>query len=71
MFAFHFLMICYLISNQQSAYYQSEQFQKILQFLQKPEFKQVEFKQKNEKLSLTFRNVKSVLQALHIFQKVN
>lgn len=64
-------MICYLISNQQSAYYQSEQFQKILQFLQKPEFKQVEFKQKNEKLSLTFQNVKSVLQALHIFQKID
>ena len=61
--------IGYFISNQDSAYYQSEQFNRMLQFL-KDYGKQAQMKQRNNRLSLTIEGVTSILQALRILRPV-
>ena len=66
-------MICYFVANQQSDYYQSQQFGKILQFVQLYP-KLGELKEKNTKnglrLMYTFDHIKSVDKALEILQKL-
>lgn len=57
-------LICYFISNKESAYYQSEVFNRVLQFLQKPSSKIVDFKEKNNKLTMTLPNVNTISDAL-------
>jgi len=59
--------IGYFISKQDSPYYQTEQFARLLQFLK--EFgRGAQMKQKNDRLSLVIENVTSIQQALRIFK---
>ena len=66
-------MIGYFVADQQSDYYQSQQFGKILQFVQLYP-KLGELKEKNTKnglrLMYTFDHIKSVAKALEILQKL-
>lgn len=64
-------MILHFVSNQSSPYYQSEVFSKILAFLQRPESKSVDFRQKNEKLTMTFTRVRNVQQALEVLERLS
>ncbi|WP_396176937.1 transcription-repair coupling factor [Flavobacterium sp.] len=64
-------MIAYFVSDHQSAYYQSSQFTKVLQFVQtNPKIARIKEKEtpKGLKLLLTFDNVKSVRRALELLQ---
>ena len=66
-------MVCYFVSDQQSDYYQSNSFQKVLQFVQKqPQL--CKMKEKDTKnglrLLLTFENVKSVKKALELMEMI-
>jgi transcription-repair coupling factor (superfamily II helicase) len=63
-------LICYFISNKNSAYYQSEVFNKVLQFLQKPASKIVDFKEKNNKLTMTLQNMRSMSDALKFLNMI-
>ncbi|RZJ68476.1 MAG: transcription-repair coupling factor [Flavobacterium sp.] len=66
-------MIAYFISDHESAFYQSAQFDKVLLFVQKhPELARMKEKQTPNglKLLLTFENVKSVSGALNLMQKI-
>ena len=55
--------VAYFVSSPRSPFYQSEVFQQILRFLQLPQARQVEMKQKNDKLGLSFPNVHTVAKA--------
>ena len=64
-------MIAYFVSDQQSAYYQSNQFTKIIDFSTKnPKLGRLKEKEtpKGLKLLLTFDNVKSVRRALELME---
>jgi transcription-repair coupling factor (superfamily II helicase) len=64
-------MIAYFVSDQQSPYYQSAQFTKVLQFVQKNSHigKMKEKQTPNGlRLLLTFENVKSVRKALEVME---
>ena len=64
-------MIAYFVSDQQSDYYQSAQFTKVLQFVQQhPTLCKMKEKQTPNglKLLLTFENVKSIRKALEVMQ---
>ena len=64
-------MIAYFVSDHQSAYYQSKEFTKVLQFVQtNPKLGRIKEKEtpKGLKLLLTFDNVKSVRRALELMQ---
>jgi transcription-repair coupling factor (superfamily II helicase) len=66
-------MVCYFVSDQQSNYYQSSSFHKVLQFVQKqPQLcKMKEKETKNGlRLLLTFENVKSIKKALELMEMV-
>lgn len=63
-------MICYFISNKNSSYYQSEVFSRVLQFLQKPASKLVDFKEKNGKLTLTLKNIKTISDSLKFLEMI-
>jgi transcription-repair coupling factor (superfamily II helicase) len=58
-------MTGYFISNKNSAYYQSEAFTRVLKFIQANP-RAAKMKEANNKLTLTFENVKSVKAALGI-----
>ncbi|MCX7743474.1 MAG: transcription-repair coupling factor [Flavobacteriales bacterium] len=55
--------IAYFVTNPRSPFYQSEVFQRILQFLQLPQSRSIEMKQKNDKLGLSFSQVNTVAEA--------
>jgi transcription-repair coupling factor (superfamily II helicase) len=60
-------MIAYFVRDRKSAYYQSKEFTKVLQFVQtNPKLGRIKEKEtpKGLKLLLTFDNVKSVRRAL-------
>ncbi len=60
----------YFITNQESAFYQSERFTKILRFVQQnPNL--CRMKEAKDKLSMTFLNIKSVEEGLRILKKIN
>ena len=64
-------MIAYFVSDHQSAYYQSKEFTKVLQFVQtNPKLGRIKEKEtpKGLKLLLTFDNVKSVRRALELME---
>jgi transcription-repair coupling factor (superfamily II helicase) len=64
-------MICYFVADQQSAYYNSPQFHKVLQFVQKhPNLCKMKEKQTPNglRLLLTFDNVKSIRKALEVME---
>jgi transcription-repair coupling factor (superfamily II helicase) len=52
-------LIGYFVTNQQSSYYESPDFHKVLDFVQRYPNK-AQLKQKNEKLSLVFEQIKSL-----------
>lgn len=61
-------MIGYFISNPQSKFYDSEQFQAVLQFIQKS--KDVKMSEKNDKLRLIFSSVQNMDQAFERLQTI-
>ena len=64
-------MIAYFVSDHKSAYYQSNEFTKIIDFYTKnPKLARLKEKEtpKGLKLLLTFDNVKSVRRALELMQ---
>ena len=66
-------MICYFVSDQQSDYYTSSQFHKVLQFVQKqPALSRMKEKQTPNglRLLLTFENVKSIRRALELIEMI-
>ncbi|NDJ00048.1 transcription-repair coupling factor [Flavobacterium sp. LaA7.5] len=66
-------MIGYFVSDQQSEYYQSGAFHKVLQFVQKnPTLTRMKEKQTKNglRLLLTFDNVKTLPKALHLLEMV-
>jgi transcription-repair coupling factor (superfamily II helicase) len=64
-------MICYFVSDQQSDYYTSAQFHKVLQFVQK-QSQLCKMKEKQTpnglRLLLTFEHVKSIRRALELME---
>ncbi len=62
-------MICYFISDQQSPYYQSEAFTKVLNFVQHNPGK-CRMKEKLNKLSLNFEQVNSISKAKSILSEI-
>ena len=62
-------LICYFISNQDSLYYQSALFTKVLNFVQKnPNL--CTLKERNGRLSLVFEHVKTIVKALNLLGRV-
>lgn len=59
-------LLCYFISNQESPYYQSEKFQRVLEFLKQD--RKVQMKQRNDKLYLSFGEVETIGEALKLLQ---
>ncbi len=62
-------MICYFVSDQQSPFYQSADFLKIVQFIQKGKIKG-KLKEKNHKLTLTFSNIPNVETATYVLNEI-
>ncbi|TND07583.1 MAG: transcription-repair coupling factor (superfamily II helicase) [Bacteroidetes bacterium] len=62
-------LIGYFISNQQSPYYQSEAFSRVLKFMQANP-RAAKMKEMNNKLTLTFENIRSVRDAIHVLEPV-
>ncbi|SHF51208.1 transcription-repair coupling factor (superfamily II helicase) [Mariniphaga anaerophila] len=62
-------MICHFVSDQQSSFYQSELFLKIVQFVQHGTTKG-RMREKNNKLTLTYANVSNVETAGHILKEM-
>jgi len=62
-------MICYFISDQQAPFYQSTDFLKIVQFVQKGKAKG-KMKEKNHKLTLTFPDIPNVETAAFILNEI-
>ena len=62
-------LICYFISNQDSLYYQSPLFTKVLNFVQKnPNL--CTLKERKGRLSLVFEHVKTIVKALNLLGRV-
>jgi len=57
------IMICYFVSNQESPYYQTALFGKIIQFVQH-NHKKCSMQEKNDKLSLRYAGVNSIEKAI-------
>ena len=62
-------LICYFIANQDSLYYQSPLFTKVLNFVQKNQ-NLCTLKERNNRLSLVFENVKTIVKALDLLGRV-
>ncbi len=62
-------MICYFISDQQSAFYRSPLFMNIVQYVQKGKFRG-QMKERNHKLTLTFANVPNVETAGYVLEEI-
>mgnify|MGYP003634278945 CR=1 FL=1 len=62
-------MLCYFISNQESPYYQSPTFTKVLQFVQQNP-NRCKLKERNNKLSLIFDHVSSIEKSIQLLEKV-
>ena len=62
-------MTAFFVSNPQSPFYQSDMFGKILQYVVAHPH-QTQLREKNEKRSIVFFNIKTVEQALEIMQKI-
>jgi transcription-repair coupling factor (superfamily II helicase) len=60
--------ISYFVSNQDSPYYQSPQFQKVLHFLK--DQPKAQMKERNNKLYLTFAGVKTVDEAIELLKPI-
>jgi len=62
-------LICYFVYNQDSPYYQTPIFTAVLNFVQKNP-KICKMKESNNKLSLTFDNIKKISQAIELLGKI-
>ncbi len=62
-------MVCYFVSNPESAYYQSPVFTNILQYVQKNTGK-CRMKEKKDKLSLSFEKISSIVKAKGILEEI-
>ena len=62
-------MICYFVSDQKSNFYQSPEFIKIVQYIQKSNAGG-KMKEQNNKLALTFDNVLNVETADYILNRI-
>jgi len=62
-------MICYFVSDQHSPFYQSADFLKIVQFIQKSKTSG-QLKEMNHKLTLTFPNIPNVETADYILKEI-
>ncbi|MFP4023804.1 MAG: transcription-repair coupling factor [Thiohalospira sp.] len=62
-------LVAYFISDQESLFYKSEVFSKILGFLQKNP-KSIKMKEMNNKLSMSINKVESIKKAIDIFQLI-
>ncbi len=60
-------MVLYFVSNQESSYYNSPTFVRILEFVQKHP-RHCQMREKNEKLTLSFERIMSVSKALEILR---
>jgi transcription-repair coupling factor (superfamily II helicase) len=63
-------MISYFLSKQDSDYYNSPMFKAVLSYAQKTP-KQTALKEQNSKLWLTIENIKSVDEAIVVFEKID
>ena len=62
-------MLAYFLSKQDSEYYNSPMFKAVLSYAQKTP-KQTNLKEQNSKLWLTIENIKSVDEAIIVFEKI-
>lgn len=62
-------MICYFVADQQSQFYQTQEFIKIVQFIQQGKTGG-KMREKNHKLTLTFPNIPNVETAEYILKEV-
>ncbi len=63
-------LVCYFVSDQNSPYYQSLQFTKVLQFLQAGSIP-CEMKENNNKLSLVFSEIKHIADIIAILKQIH
>lgn len=63
-------MLAYFLSKQDSEYYNSPMFKAVLSYAQKTP-KQTNLKEQNNKLWLTIENIKSVDEAIVVFEKIS
>jgi transcription-repair coupling factor (superfamily II helicase) len=62
-------MVCYFISNEDSPYYQTAKFTKVLRFVQKNQYT-VKMEEKNKRLTLSFSEIKDISQAINSLNKI-
>jgi transcription-repair coupling factor (superfamily II helicase) len=62
-------MICYFVSDQQSPFYQSQEFMKVVQFIHKSN-SSGKLKEKNHKLTLTFPNIPNIETADFVLKEI-
>ncbi|MDL2314660.1 transcription-repair coupling factor [Bacteroidales bacterium OttesenSCG-928-C19] len=62
-------MICHFISNPENLYYQSETFNRVIQFAQ-ANANRCQMRQNGEKLTLTFQNVKTIEDAIGVLEGI-
>ena len=63
-------MICYFTANQQSSYFESESFTKVLIYIQSNP-KNCKMSERNNKLRLIYNSVKTISQAIYSLQQIN
>lgn len=63
-------LVCYFVSDPESGYYQGPVFSEVLMFV-KENGSKVIMRQKNDRLMLTFENVKTIVQALNVLISVS
>jgi transcription-repair coupling factor (superfamily II helicase) len=62
-------MVCYFVSNQNSPYYQSPEFSRVLQFVQKNP-RSCHMKEAGGKLTMSFEGIKEVRRGLEILRQI-
>ncbi len=62
-------MVCYFVSNQNSPYYQSEEFSRVLQYVQKNP-RSCYMKEASGKLTLSFEGIREVKKSLEILTRI-
>ena len=63
-------LVGYFIANQESLYYQSPKFTKVLNYIQHNPHA-CKMKERNEKLTLVFENVVNVRQAIEMLEPIS
>jgi transcription-repair coupling factor (superfamily II helicase) len=64
------MLVCYFVSNQESAYYQTDVFSAVLRFVQTNPAA-CRMKESNDKLTLTFPDIRSILGALGVLRIIS